>query len=166
MRKKMRGETRVRFTKVKKAGVVDLLRKMPRHLLVPRAVRIANDCKESVGMFVDRKILKPSALDKEAVAQDDLIAKEGGGEGVEPAADVDEDMLAPTDDDDPAPVGGTNEPTPVAAEAAAEADDDDAPAAIADDVDDLEEQGRNQNIIGVNLGYLCRVRLKFNVKLK
>ena len=27
-------------------------------------------------------------------------------------------------------------------------------------------QGRNQNIIGVNLGYLCRVRLKFNVKLK
>ena len=28
------------------------------------------------------------------------------------------------------------------------------------------DQGRNQNIIGVNLGYLCRVRLKFNVKLK
>ena len=27
-------------------------------------------------------------------------------------------------------------------------------------------QGTNQNIIGVNLGYLCRVRLKFNVKLK
>ena len=144
MRKKMRGQTRVRFTKVKKAGVVDLLRRLPRHLLVPRAVRIANDLKESVRMLVDRKILKPSALDKdldkEVVAQDDLIATEGGGEGVEPAADVDEDMLAPTDDDDdPAPVGGTSEPTPVAAEAAAEADDDDAPAAIADDVDDLEE---------------------------
>ena len=29
-----------------------------------------------------------------------------------------------------------------------------------------DRQGRNQNIIGVNLGYLCRVRLKFNVKLK
>ena len=28
------------------------------------------------------------------------------------------------------------------------------------------DQGTNQNIIGVNLGYLCRVRLKFNVKLK
>ena len=63
MRKKMRGETRVKFTKVRKAGVVGLLRRMPRHLLVPRAVRIANDCKESVGMFVDRKILKPSVLD-------------------------------------------------------------------------------------------------------
>ena len=73
------------------------------------------------------------------MAQDDLIATEGDGEDVEPAADVDEDMLAPTDDDDPAPVGGTNEPTPVAAEAEAEADDDDAPAAIVDDVDDLEE---------------------------
>ena len=60
MRKKMRGETRVKFTKVKKAGVVGLLRRMPRHLLVPRAVRIANDCKESVGMFVDRKILSSS----------------------------------------------------------------------------------------------------------
>ena len=139
MRKKMRGQTRVRFTKVKKAGVVDLLRRMPRHLLVPRAVRIANDFKESVGMFVDRKILKPSALDKETVAQDDMVDTEGSGEGVESAADVDEDVLAPTDDDDPAPVGGTNEPTPVAAEAAAEADDDDVPAAIADDVDGLEE---------------------------
>ena len=94
MRKKMRGETRVRFTKVKKAGVVDLLRRMPRHLLVPRAVRIANDFKESVGMFVDRKILKPSALDKETVAQDDMVDTEGSGEGVESAADVDEDMLA------------------------------------------------------------------------
>ena len=28
------------------------------------------------------------------------------------------------------------------------------------------EQGTNQNIISIGLGYLCRVRLKFNVKLK
>ena len=27
-------------------------------------------------------------------------------------------------------------------------------------------QGTNQNIISIGLGYLCRVRLKFNVKLK
>ena len=30
----------------------------------------------------------------------------------------------------------------------------------------VESQCRNQNIMRVSLGYLCRVRLKFNVKLK
>ena len=136
MRKKMRGETRVRFTKVGKPEMLDLLRTLPRHHLERRAVRIANEFEESLGMFVDLKILNP---DKTLVNQDDAVDKGGGGGGVGPAADVDEDAPAPSDDDDPAPVGGTDEPAPAAAEAAAEVDDDDAPAAVADDVDGLEE---------------------------